>query len=84
MAWLKADLVSPNCGKLEINAHAREKVVLCHKFYAHLDVDRIEWAVYFTYRAMFCYAWEQNYVQHLPLQNPTPHHSNTPLQYSAP
>ena len=34
--------VRPNCGKLEINAHAWEKVVLCHKFYAHLDVARIE------------------------------------------
>ena len=30
--------VRPNYGKLEINTHSWEKVVLCHKFYAHLDM----------------------------------------------
>ena len=66
--------VKPNCGKLEINAHAWEKVVLYHKFYAHLDVARIECAVYFTYHAMFCYA-------KLCPTFATPKSDSTPLQY---
>ena len=43
---------------------------------------QIEWAIYFTYPIMFCYAWAQNCAQHLPLQNLAPLHSNTLLQHS--
>ena len=78
-----------NCGKLKINVHAWQKVVLCHKFLRTLRRGQDQISSLFYLSCYVLYAWEQDCAQHLPFQNltplhSTPLHSNTPLHNSNP